>query len=122
MKILANVAAAALLIGGGAMLANGAIPRWTAVNAAANIPVAAEAAVPAAVTEYAAQPVWAQMIALEYCNNIDQLAMGKEHARTKAFAAVVPLFGADMRELPDAVAMTSIDKAAVAKCGRAIWG
>ena len=117
MKILANVAAA-LLIGGGAMLTNGAIPRWTAINTAA----ATEAAIPAAAAEYAAQPIWAQMIALEYCGNIEQLAIGKEQARDKAFAAVVPLYGADMRELPDAVTMQAVDKAAAAKCGQAVWG
>ena len=116
MKILANVAAAALLIGGGAMLTNGAIPRWTAIN------TAAEAAFQTAATEYAAQPIWAQMIALEYCGNIEQLAMDKEQARDKAFAAVVPLYGADMRELPDAVTMQAVDKAAAAKCGQAVWG
>ncbi len=118
MKILANVAAAALLIGGGAMLTNGAIPRWAAVNAAA----APAAPAPVLVDEYAAQPIWAQMIALEYCGNIEQLAMGKEQARDKAFAAVVPLYGADMRELPDAVTMQAVDKAAAAKCGQAVWG
>jgi hypothetical protein len=118
MKLFFNLAAAALLVGGGAMLTNGAIPRFNAINATY---VSAPAPAPLVVDEYSQQPIWAQMIAMEYCDNIQQLAMGKEQARTKAFASIVPLYGDDMRELADAVVMTSIDKAAVSKCGRAVW-
>ena len=119
MKLFFNLAAAALLVGGGAMLTNGAIPRFNAINATY---VSAPAPAPLVVDEYSQQPIWAQMIAMEYCDNIQQLAMGKEQARTKAFDAVVPLYGQDMREVNDGVAMASINKAANAKCGRAIWG
>jgi hypothetical protein len=111
-----NLAAAALLVGGGAMLTHGAIPRFVAINAApAPAPVAA-----IAVSDYHNQPIWAQMMANEYCDNIEQLQMTESQALDKAFQAVAPLYGTDMQEVPDTVAMASIEKAAASHCGRKI--